>query len=107
MKHDPTLIKPNADYHDKRKPAILIAPAASRPPKNPPKRRWKVSQYVPLVKEGIAGNGSQAVAMLDLSWLPGNANPGKCLAWARAFCEAVQGGLQAREAADAVNKVVK
>ena len=107
MKHDPTWIKPNADYKLKPKPLILIKPECYEPEPEPQPRSWKVSQYVPIVKRGLAPSGTNAAAMLNMSWLPEDASPDDCLAWTLVFCHAVEGGVRAREAARIADRQLK
>ena len=106
MVHDPALIKPYADYHNREKPLILINRSAVRRTQPAP-RAWKVSQYVPIVKHGLASSGTQAVVMLNLSNLPLSAGGEKCLAWARAFCQALEGGVEVETAAEVADRTVK
>jgi len=106
MKHDPKLIKPKAAYHDDQKPLILIY-RQGKPPIKPGRRAWKVSQYVPIVKDGLAGNGTLAVEMLNLSNLPVTSEATKCLAWARAFCQAMEGGEEVEAAVEVADGRVK
>ena len=106
MDHDPAQIKPNADYHNREKPLILINRSTVRRPKPAP-RAWKVSQYVPVVKHGLAGSGTLAVVMLNLSNLPVSASSDKCLAWARAFCQALEGGEEVKAAVEVADRAVK
>lgn len=90
--HDPALVKPYADYHRKQDPLVVIQPAAHSPKSIPPARNWVVAQLVPLVQGGLARNGTQAVAILNLSWLPATSSPQVCLDWARHFRDRLDHG---------------
>lgn len=92
MEHDPALIKPYADYHHKRDPLVVIQPAAHSAQSLPPARNWVVAQLVPLVQGGLARNGTHAVAILNLSWLPVTSSPQVCLEWARHFRNRLDNG---------------
>jgi len=107
MKHDPTLIKPHADYHRRKPPMVIIKPQAYPAVPKPAAREWKVSQYAPIVQNGLAATGTNAAAMLNLSHLPGDAPPEVCLAWAQMFCQALEGGLRAPEAAQTADRSVR
>ena len=106
MSNEPRPIKPDADDHHDRKPLILINRQV-KPRRKPVRRAWKVSQYVPLVRHGLAGNGTLAVDMLNLSNLPVTCSAEKCLAWARAFCRGLEGGVQVGAALEAADGKVK
>ena len=106
MPYDPSLIKPYADYHKRHKPKVIIKPQAYPQKPKPQPRLWKVSQYVPIVAAGLTSNGTLATQMLNLSWLPEDAEPERCLAWAAAFCDAMEGGLRAETAAEVADRAV-
>lgn len=106
MTHDPNRIKPYANYHRREKPMVIIKPQAYPAKPKPKPRNWKVAQYVPIVREGLVNNGTRAIALLNLSWLPEDASPQVCLAWARAFCQALEGGLRAPAAAQVADRAL-
>jgi len=106
MTDDPTRIKPYADYHRKDKPMVIIKPQAYPAKPKPKPRNWKVAQYVAIVREGFTSNGTMAIEMLNLSWLPADASPQRCLAWARSFCQALEGGLRAPAAAELADRAL-
>jgi hypothetical protein len=81
-----------------QKPLILILPQAYPQERKPPRRSWKVSQVVPLVTEGLARSGTHAVEMLNLSALPVESSPKRCLAWARLFHKARKEGRDVKTA---------
>ena len=105
MADDPSMIKPYADYHNKKR-LVIIQPAAYVKEDKPAPRSWKVSQCSPLLQNRLVGNVSRAVELLNLSLLPGDASPEQCLAWARSFCQAIEGGLDVEAAARTANKCI-
>ena len=115
MLHDPTLIKPYADYHRrsmaddhydrKLKPLILIN--AKKPKRQvPPPRSWKVNQVIPIVKKRLASNPTNAVWMLNLSNLPSSATAKLCVLWVEPFLEALNALDDRDEATDSADKAV-
>ena len=44
--------------------------------------------------------------MLNLSRLPADSPPERCLQWAGAFCQALEGGLDARAAAGVADRAL-
>ena len=102
MANDPSMIKPYADYHNKNR-LVIVQPAAFVKEGKPAPRSWKVSQCSPLLQNGLVRNGTRAVELLNLSKLPGDAPPEQCLAWARSFCQAIEGGLDVETAARTAN----
>ena len=116
MYHDPTLIKPYADYHRrtmaddhydrKLKPLVLIN---ARKPKRqvPPPRSWKVNQVIPVVKRGLASNPTNVVWMLNMSNLPTSATPKQCLLWVETFLESLNALNDRDEAAELADKAVE
>ena len=88
------------DFNPNReeKPLILIMPQAYPKEEKPKPRPWRVAQVVPLVLHGVSSNGTQAAALLNLSSLPLESSPQRCLAWAEVFLEARRQGKPVKEA---------
>ena len=78
---------------------VIVQKAAYRREPPPRKRAWKISQYLPLVKLRLVRNGTQAVALLNLSRLPADASPEACVAWGRSFYRAIEAGQELEQAA--------
>ena len=101
---DSTSRKTNPNHPPSQKPLILIMPQAYPEERKPPRRKWKVSQVVPLVTEGLARSGTHAVEMLNLSALPVESSPKRCLAWARVFNRARKEGEDVKTAVRMADK---
>ena len=86
---------------------VIVQKAAYR--REPPlqKRAWKVSQYLPLVKLRLVRNGTQAVALLNLSRLPPDASPEICVAWGRSVYRAIEAGQELEQAAGTADKAIE
>ena len=78
---------------------MIVQKAAYRREPPPRKRAWKISQYLPLVKLRLVRNGTQAVALLNLSRLTADASPEECAAWGRSFYRAIEAGQELGQAA--------
>lgn len=122
MIHDPSLIKPNADYHkrtmaddrrtmaddhydSKLKPLVLIN---ARKPKRfvLPPRSWSIKQVIPIVQKRLAANATLAVKILNLSNLPNDSTPEHCILWVETFLESLEALKDQDDAADAADRAV-
>jgi hypothetical protein len=86
---------------------VIVQKAAYR--REPPlrKRAWKISQYLPLVKLRLVRNGTQAVALLNLSHLPADASPEACVAWGRSFRRAIEAGQELEQAVQSADQSIQ
>jgi hypothetical protein len=105
LAHDSSQEKTHADHHNQGERLLVLIPSSvKRINPKPPPRSWKVSQIIPIVKQGLTPDGTKAVYLLNLSSLPLSATPQDCLAWVRWFRTALDLNLSLEEAVEIANR---
>ena len=116
MIHDPSFVDPLAgsphrtiadDVYDTKVKAVVLINA--RKPKRcvPPPRSWLYKQVIPVVKNRLASNATNAVYMLNMSNLPSDAAPEQCVLWVETFLSALESLEDRDDAAAAADRAVR